>query len=84
MQTTSNCTERCPDGEADGGERSSSNIVDDVGDKDGRNDDAASPRSGRRSEQSGDAGDSNADDDSNKREREVRIVVAMAEVDKGQ
>ena len=84
MHTIRNCTERCPDGEADGGERSSSNIVDDVGDKDGRNDDAASSRSGRRSEQSGDAGDSNADNDSNKREREVRIVVAMAEDDKGQ
>ena len=35
-----------------------------------------------RSEQSGDAGDNNADDDSSNRERDVRIVATMREVDK--
>ena len=66
QQFTSNCVERCPDGEADGGERSSSNTVDDVGDKNGKDNDTASPRSGRSNEQSGDAGDNNEDDGNSK------------------
>ena len=65
-ERTSNCLERCPDAKADGGERSSSNIVEEVGDKRESNH-AANPRSGRRDGDSGDAEDNNEEDKGNKR-----------------
>ena len=64
--SASNCIERCPDGKADGGERSSSNIVDDVGYKND-NKHAVSPRSGRQNGDSGDTVDNNEDDKGIKR-----------------
>ena len=64
-EQTSNCIERCPNGEADGGKRSSNNTVDDVGNEK-ESDHAASPRSGRRDGDSGDAIDNNKDDKDSK------------------
>ena len=84
QSSTSNCIERCLDGKADGGERGSTDIVDNVGDEYRKDNDAASPRSGRRNEEPGDAGKNNKDDDNSKRESNVCIVATIREVDEEQ
>ena len=59
-EQTSNYIERFPDDEADGGEWSSSDIVDGDGDESDNNH-TASPRSGRHNGDSGDAAENNED-----------------------
>ena len=81
QSSTNNWIERCPDGKANGGEKSSSDITDDVGDEDGKdNNDTATPRSGCRNGESGDAGNNNEDEDGSKQEDQARVVATIREV----